>query len=82
MIVPLELRDYFGFSCHPDFRKQECFFLPIMCRLNDENFEQCFDITNQKGECREIYFFSFKFRFQSSSSAADSGQQNDLLFWH
>ena len=34
----------------------------IIRRLNDENFK-CFDITNQKGECRKTDFFRFTFRF-------------------
>ena len=28
----------------------------IMHRSNDENFEQCFDITNQKGEVSKNLF--------------------------
>ena len=34
----------------------------IIHRLNDENFKQCFDTTNQKGECRKIVFFRFTYR--------------------
>ena len=36
----------------------------IIHRLNDENFKQCFDITNQKGKCRKTVFFRFTYRFR------------------
>ena len=52
-----DLLDKTGLSENRKSKRITAINADIIRSLNDENFEQCFDIMNKKGECRKIYYF-------------------------